>query len=386
MKDFRLYDITDFVMDEDFIRWVHDKSARDNAFWHNWLIQNPSKHLVIAEARQIVESIRIEQKTIGAAEIKTEIDNLLRTIRDQQRQYEPGTDEGPRTRVVPLPGRSSSGHSLYGKWARGVAALFILAIAGLLFLNNPSKDKKLEKFAYSRVVASPTFTERANSSGAVVSIALPDGSLIDLAAGSRISYPNNFGIADTRDVYLSGEAFFKIARNHGRPFRVFANEIITKVLGTSFSIRSYEKDTTIRVTVRTGKVSVYSQATGSDKESAGPGKPAGIIVTPNQQLVYQRVEQKFQKVLVEYPLFIVPDTLDHGMVYEDTPVEKVFDQLAKYYGINVVFDNELLSKCTVTADLANESFYHKLDLICKAIGAKYEIMDGQVVIQANGCQ
>jgi transmembrane sensor len=386
MKDFRLYDITDFVMDEDFIRWVHDKSARDNAFWHNWLIQNPSKHLVIAEAKQIVESIRIEQKTIGTAEIRAEIDHLLRTIQGQQQQPEAAADDSPRIRALSLPGRSSFKRSPYGKWARGIAALFILAIAGLLFLNVPGKDKKLEKFAYSRVVASPAFTERSNATGKAVSIALPDGSVIDLADGSRISYPNNFGSADTRDVYLSGEAFFKIARNHGRPFRVFANEIITKVLGTSFSIRSYEKDTTIRVTVRTGKVSVYSQATGSDKEAAAPGKPAGIIVTPNQQLVYQRIEQKFQKILVEYPLFIVPDTLDHGMVYEDTPVEQVFDQLAKYYGISVVFDNELLSKCTVTADLANESFYHKLDLICKAIGAKYEIMDGQVVIQANGCQ
>jgi len=156
-------------------------------------------------------------------------------------------------------------------------------------------------------------------------------------------------------------------------------------LGTSFTVRCFDKDTTIRVRVRTGKVGVYSQTTSNEKNTAA-NKSGGIIVTPNQELVYQKSEQKFQKVLIEHPLFIVPDILDKGMAYEDIPVEKVFDQLGRYYGINVVYDNELLNKCTVTADLTNESFYQKLDLICKAIGAKYEIVDGQVVIQSNGCQ
>jgi len=50
-----------------------------------------------------------------------------------------------------------------------------------------------------------------------------------------------------------------------------------------------------------------------------------------------------------------------------------------------VYDNALLSKCTVTADLRNETFYKQLELICKAIGAEYEIIEGQVVIQSNGC-
>jgi type II secretory pathway component GspD/PulD (secretin) len=126
----------------------------------------------------------------------------------------------------------------------------------------------------------------------------------------------------------------------------------------------------------------------SDKGPILAVKPAGIIVTPNQQLTYQRADQKFQKALVGTPLFIVADTTtrDHSMVYEDKPIEQVFDQLSKFYGINIVYDNDLLNKCTVTADLSNEPFYHKLDLICKAIGGKYELMDGQVVIQSNGCQ
>ena len=50
-----------------------------------------------------------------------------------------------------------------------------------------------------------------------------------------------------------------------------------------------------------------------------------------------------------------------------------------------MYDVDLLSKCTVTADLRNEPFFRKLDLICKAIGATYEVIDGQVVIITKGC-
>ncbi len=372
MKDFRLYDIPDFAMDEDFIRWVHGKSHADNLFWNNWLILNPTKHLFIAEAKQIVESIKLKQRTIEPREVKLEIEKVLKTIRELEKK------DQPRRRSAFLP----------GKGFRVAAAVLLLAAAGTLLFPSRNEDKKLEKFSYARVTSSPSFTERSNTSNIAVPVILPDGSTVELGAWSRISYPVHFNSEQFRDVYLSGEAFFKIAKDPGHPFRVLTNEIVTKVLGTSFSVRCYEKDTTISVTVTTGKVSVCSQVNTSDKGAILAVKPAGIIVTPNQQLTYQRFDQKFQKALVEAPHFIVPDVTatDHSMAYEDKPVEQVFDQMGKYYGINIVYDNDLLSKCTVTADLTNESFYHKMDLICKAIGAKYELLDGQVVIQSNGCQ
>ncbi len=334
MKDFRLYDITDFVMDEDFIRWVHCKSHTDNLFWSNWLKRNPEKHLIVAEARQIVESIKLEQRTVDSRDVKAEIEMVLRTIRDQEKKTR------PLSRLV----------FLHGRGFRAAVVILLLAAAGTLLFPSRNETRKIGKFAYARMVASPSFTERSNASDKTVSMLLPDGSTVELAAHSRIGYPVHFDREENRDIYLSGEAFFKIAKDPGHPFRVFANEIVTKVLGTSFSVRCYEKDTTISVTVRTGKVSVCSQINPNDKGTVLAAKSGGIIVTPNQQLVYERSDQKFQKLLVETPLYIVPDasSTDRSMAYEDKPVQEVFDQLAKYYGINIVYDNDLLSKCSNT--------------------------------------
>lgn len=142
----------------------------------------------------------------------------------------------------------------------------------------------------------------------------------------------------------------------------------------------------IQIKVKTGKVNVYSQSVDKAKKRNTSDQYRGIILTPNQEVVYKRQSQHFEKSLLDNPEMItVNSVIEKEMLYEEANLEKVFTQLSKIYGINIVYDNELLKKCTVTADLRNESFYNKLDLICKAIGAQYEIVDGQVIIQTNGC-
>ena len=374
MKDYRLFDISDFVIDDDFIRWVIEGKKSDDDFWNNWLSEHPDKHMVVAEARKILESLKTEEQLISGDERENEIKRLLQTISEE-------TDAVGFTESSPSGQRISI---LRRRWWFAAAAVLIgvVAIAGYVFQN---QDKGTEQYAYRAVTPSKHLIESVNTSGKPIRLKLPDESIVELAPDSRIGYSNDFDSSNTRDVYLSGEAFFKVTRNPARPFRVFANEIVTKVLGTNFSVRSFEKDTIIQVTVRTGKVSVYSQVNEA-KNSKSNSQPGGIILTPNQELVYKKSEQKFQKNLLAYPAEIVPATEQESMLFEEARLEKVFNQLSKKYGINIVYDLELLRNCTVTADLRNENFYRKLDLICKAIAASYEIIDGQIVIVTKGCE
>ncbi len=371
MKDFRLFDISDFVMDEDFIRWVHKKNEADNEFWESWLNQNPDKFMAVAEARRILESIgsESEQTPLNAEEKQHEINRLMNTIRAQSGE----SVEQPRIVSVK-------------KWQVAAAAVLVLVASTLTYFLM-KQDARRQKFDYASVTATEQLIENINTSEKPITLKLPDESTIELAPKSRVAYANNFDSSGTRDVYLSGEAFFKVTKNSARPFRVFSNEIMTTVLGTSFSVRAFDKDTTIQVRVKTGKVSVYSRAAAADMQGNMPKAMGGIILTPNQELVYEKSRQKFQKALMQNPTAIVADpTYEKTMCYEDASLEKVFEQLSRVYGINIVYDNELLKRCTVTADLRNESFYRKIELICKAIGASYEIIDGQVVIQASGCE
>ena len=375
MKDYRLFDISDFVLDDDFIRWVNEGSEEDNDFWNNWLALNPDKYMIVAEARKIVESLRTEEVTLSTEEKENEITRLLSTINDKTNQEETKIDAEPSHRH-----RLSFSRKTW--WYAAAILTGAIVTAGYMFRGHAKAE---EQFAYVVVTPSKHLIESVNTSEKPITLELPDKSIVELAPNSRIGYPNNFDSTSSRDVYLSGEAFFKVTKNPARPFRVFANEIVTKVLGTSFIVRSFEKDTVIQVTVKTGKVGVYSQLNDT-KNLNSNSQIGGIIVTPNQQLVYTRSEQKFQKNLLKEPTEIAPKGIDQeSMLYDEAPLEKVFTQLSKNYGINIVYDVELIKKCTVTADLRNEPFFRKMDLICKAIGANYEIIDGQVVIVTKGC-
>ena len=83
MKDFRLFDVYDFLMDEDFIRWVRCNKKEDNDFWSNWLAQNPEKHIVVAEAKSILEVFVKQSLPVSESEKQEEINKLLFTIKGQ---------------------------------------------------------------------------------------------------------------------------------------------------------------------------------------------------------------------------------------------------------------------------------------------------------------
>jgi len=371
MKDYRLFDIYDFLTDDDFIRWVQEAKKEDNEFWNSWLAQHPDKHLTIVEARKILQTLTPRKAAVDDLQKEMEVKKLLNTIGAQR------VDQ-PEPPVLHI--------SHHKKWWYA-AAVFFIAVAATVSYLVLTRNSTVGKFDYASVTPSKELVENVNSSANPVRLVLPDESIVELSGGSRIAYANNFDSSQTRDVYLSGEATFTVVKNPAHPFRVFANEIVTKVLGTTFTVRSFNKDSIIQVTVRSGKVSVYSQENISHSETGTPNQLGGIILTVNQELVYKKSNREFNRTLLQNPVVITRDTVDlKTMVYDDAPLEKVFVQLSKIYGVNIVYDNDLMKKCTVTGDFRSETFYRMLDFICKAIGAKYEIIDGQVVIQSNGCE
>lgn len=79
-------------------------------------------------------------------------------------------------------------------------------------------------------------TVTARARGAVLAVALPDGSDVTLSPGSEVRYRRAFG---ARDVVLSGEAFFSVAHDPARPFSVETPEARVVVLGTRFAVRAW---------------------------------------------------------------------------------------------------------------------------------------------------
>ena len=76
---------------------------------------------------------------------------------------------------------------------------------------------------------------------------------------------------------------------------------------------------------------------------------------------------------------------EKDFVFEETPLIEVFQKLEKAYGIKIVVDEHQVANCTVTASLSDEPLSEKLNLICKIIHAKYEMIEGQIVMNVKSC-
>ena len=182
-------------------------------------------------------------------------------------------------------------------------------------------------------------------------------------------------------MYLTGDAFFDIEKNPQKPFMVYTNGLITKVLGTSFHVSAPLYAPSVTVSVRSGRVSVYAdKATPSQDPEA-----AGVVLTPNQRAVFQRKEAIITKGVVDKPIFLIPESEKRLFAFEEAPAQEVFAALEKAYGLEVVFDEEVLKKCSLTVNLSEEDLYQKLEVICKVLGAQYKFIDGQVIIYSRGC-
>jgi len=111
--------------------------------------------------------------------------------------------------------------------------------------------------------------------GGQYQVRLPDGTKVWLNAASSIRYPAQFELTK-REVELSGEAYFEVAKDKNRPFKVISENQIIEVLGTHFNVNSYKDESSIKTTLLEGQVKVLSTKTGKDL-LLKPGKQSELI-------------------------------------------------------------------------------------------------------------
>jgi transmembrane sensor len=264
-------------------------------------------------------------------------------------------------------------------FAAAAVMIGVLISNWLIFFNTG------KTFSYEISRRQNKLSESVNTTTTPQRINLEDGTCVLLKPASKIAYAPHFG-ATKREVYLEGEAFFEVAKDASRPFYVYTNELVTKVLGTSFEVRAFSHDNTIQVVVHTGKVTVYKRKNGATEQELA--KANATIITPNQQVLFNRQQASFTRSVTIQPQVISTASymVSAPVVFTDAPASEVLMALQKAYGIPIIFDEELMSHCSFTGVFTNESFFERISLVCKAIEASYEQADGQVIVTGSDCE
>lgn len=375
---YHYYTIEDFVWDDKFREWVLYPNPAVSEFWAGWLLKYPEKEPVIQQAREVVAVLKATPHKISEQRKHEIIAGTLGRINAPVLTpvfSAADMREAPARRINRL------------RYGLGIAAAFLLILAGAWFMAYNMSGRNRD-YSYEALVkrSGVKLMETSNTSSGPLVIRLSDGSSVTLEKNARISYAPSFSGLDKREVYLSGDAFFDIQKNPSKPFSVYANEVVTKVLGTSFKVKTDLTAGKVTVEVLTGRVEVYEQRKAAVKPGSRRGN--GVILTPNQKVVYSAEKDLFESTLVDDPIPIVKKGNEKAkrlFLFEDTPLSEVIKDLEATYGIEVEVENEAIYNCRFTGDISEQNLYRKLDALCQSTKTSYEIKETKIFIKGKGC-
>jgi transmembrane sensor len=373
MKKYEDFGVEDFVCDDKFIYWCLTPDEESIRFWQGWIKNHPYKYSIIQSAKQIVLDLHSIEK-------KEQEENFEKTIWEQIEK----NIEQPKVKK----------YTLNPFWRNTAAVAVVLLIAFFTAYRNLTPLNVEQEAA---IVTQ--WVNEYNPSANVKSIILADGSKVFLEPFSSLKYPTTF-TRKQREVFLQGEAFFDIAKDTTKPFVIYANETITKVLGTSFTIKAFEGEKTVEVEVKTGTVAVYAKVAPASKQTIVTEKKLLIetderiilplpnkklVVTPNQKVIFDHAKEEMIKTVIKAPKII--KRLDElpQFHFKNHSIVEVFEILELAYGIDLEFDKEKFKNCTITTSLGNETLFEKLNIICLALNLKITEQEAVIFIKGDGC-
>lgn len=164
----------------------------------------------------------------------------------------------------------------------------------------------------------------ATPKGGQYEILLPDGSKVWLNASSSIRFPSVFP-ASERKVEITGEAYFEVAKDKSKPFRVKFNQSEVQVLGTSFNIMAYSEEGPSKTTLVEG--SVFIKNVGKNAKLK-PGQQAAVLSSGQIKTKYIALDEAV--------------AWKNGMFYfKNAGIEEVMRQLSRWYDVEIDYSGKI---------------------------------------------
>ena len=204
--------------------------------------------------------------------------------------------------------------------------------------------------------------------GGEFKIMLEDSTEVWLNSESKLIYPETFSTNERR-VTVTGEAYFKVAKDKSRPFLVETDGQLVKVYGTEFNIRSYAEDKGVLTTLIEGSVSI-------SKLSEKSGE---LMLTPGHQACFNRSDESTS--VKEVNTAVVTCWKMGRFVFENQTLRQIMRDLSRWYNFDYQFEEEGLSEIEFMGSIPRYSdFAAALALLKKSGGLTFRMEGDKVVI------
>lgn len=274
----------------------------------------------------------------------------------------------------------------FKKWYWAAAAVLILS--GLFgfkkFLSPVSSSKEIVH----------EVNEISTRPGSKSKVQLPDGSVVWLNAGSKLTYTKDFG-KELREVTLTGEGFFDVTKNKEKPFIINTPTINIKVLGTAFNVKAYPEDKETETSLIRGSIEVTIKNRPHDK----------IILSPSEKLVVENTvinkeaDAKELKKSVELPAIVNPlvsinklrynpsdstvvetQWVNNKLVFRNETFNDVAIRMERWYDVQIDVTDEKIASEHLSGSFETETIQQALEALKESIPFQYDKKGSHIII------
>lgn len=315
--------------------------------------------------------------------VRTDIDAALeRIILRIEKDRDLSNQEAP---VVSVAKEKWSIHRYMTIFSK-VAAILLICLGSIYFIyQNARPHSSVEQAA----VRNAEWQTEQTDKGAKSTIFLQDGTKVILNAESKLRFPKRFSGA-TREIYLTGEAFFDVTHNAAMPFIIHTDKMNIKVLGTEFNVKSYPQDSAYETTLIRGSIEVTLKDRPDDR----------IILKPKEKLIVANLEfENAPESATSLPsihsqlsitgLHYISKTdsavvetswMDNKLVFQDESFANLAMDMERKYAVNIHFSNEKLKEYRFTGIFKEETIRDALNALQLTEKFNYKINGNTVYI------
>ena len=237
------------------------------------------------------------------------------------------------------------------------AAVILIAGAGWFWLNQGNADPQL----YSYQIGDDQKLE----------ITLPDQSQVVLNENSQLTFQE---IDGKRMVNLEGEAWFDVKHLDDVPFEILSGETKTRVLGTAFNVRAYPEEDKIEVSVERGLVAFSENENAKNKTELPAGTEGTFYKKPKTIAKDKRADDNVDAWRTKI------------LIFENTPMSKVYEALERYYEVEIEADSRILNCEYSKGRFENRPLEEILTTIDFALNFQSSIDGKNITITGKGCK
>lgn len=347
------YKPEDFLQSESFMRYCRGENGHDIAFWENWIENHPEKKEDVLLAKELFYKLHL---TLSPQEKEAELQKLQSMITVYSDEEE-----------MPVKIKRWQKRSF---WQNAAAVAVAAVFLGFVF-RNVFPEAAFSKNNISKTAESAVQNWYALS-GERKNIILPDSTEVILNSNSAITLAGDFNVKE-RNIQLTGEAFFHVAKNAEQPFIVHTGNISVQAIGTSFKVSAYDFKPVNEVKLVEGKVKVSQFRLDHSL--------ATMTLDPGEAFVFNKVTQYSNKE--NFDVISEMNWRDGTLSFHDADLQQAVAQIENWYGVQVKLMLKTNHEIHFNGEFNNKNLMSVLSAFAYVNKMEFEVSGNRVILRES---